>query len=92
VKIAESESVVLEGVLIPVGWGPSGQVLDVGLMTFDEDEYPIDAAVALDHRLREHVRKRVRLSTIIREGRVIRLTRVEFLGTEDFAPSRGEPF
>lgn len=70
----ETANVVLEGVLLPASWGASGEVVDVTLMTFDEDEYPIDPAAARDHNLLDHLRQAVRLSAIVRYGRVIRVT------------------
>ena len=79
-KPDESEGRVLEGVLIPFGWGPSGEVLEVGLTTFDESEYRIDAVTAAHHGLTHHLRKHVRLFALVRGGRVIEVSRVEMLG------------
>ena len=74
VEFGETADVVLEGVLLPVGWGASGEVVDVTLMTFDEDEYPIDPDAARTHNLLDHLRQSVRLEGVVRYGRVIRVT------------------
>ena len=84
----DSEDTVLEGVLVPVEWGPSGEVLDVGLMTFDENEYRIDSATTRDHSLKDHLQKHVRLSTLIRDGRVIQVRRVEMLESKNLGSSQ----
>jgi len=81
VRLHDAEEIALEGVLIPVDWGPSGEILGVGLMTFDEDEYRIDSATARDHRLMSHLRQRVRLLAKVRAGRVIHVRRFEVLGS-----------
>jgi len=73
--------VVLEGVLVPVAWGREGEVLDVGLMTFDEEEYRIDRAPAAAHKLRDLLRRHVRLVTTMRDRRVIGVSRVEVLSS-----------
>jgi len=70
---------VIEGVLIPVHWGSGGEVAQVGLMTFDESEYRVDAAVAEAHGLRRLLRRHVRIVGRIRGNRLIRVTRVEVL-------------
>ena len=89
-KPCETEEIVLEGVLIPAGWGPSGEVLNVGLMTFEEDEYRVDSAVARDHGLLDHLRSHVRLSAVVFDGRVIGVRRVEVLGSRgEWAPFGG---
>ena len=73
-EFGETADVVLEGVLLPVGWGASGEVVDVTLMTFDEEEYPIDPDAARTHNLLHHLRQSVRLEGVVRYGRVIRVT------------------
>lgn len=82
-KPREAEEILLEGVLIPVGWGRTGEVLNAGLMTFDEDEYRIDSDVARSRGLLDHLRKHVRLTAVVRDGRVIHVKRVEVLGSRD---------
>lgn len=73
----EAGETVFEGVLIAVGWDPSGAVADIGLMTLDETEYRIDAAAARANSLADHLRKRVLLSAVALDGRLIRVSRVE---------------
>lgn len=77
-KAMEIDRVVLEGVLIPVAWRPSGEVLDVGLMTFDEDEYRIASGTRDD--LCEHLREHVRLSGVLGPDRTVTVDRMEVLG------------
>ena len=78
--------IVLEGLVIAVAWGPSGEVTDVGLATFDETEYRVDSATAGEHLLRDYLRKRVRLSAVLKDGRVFRVTRVELVALTDSGP------
>ena len=73
----------LEGVLIPAGWGPSGEVLNLSLMTQDETEYRIDPTTAEDHGLYDHLRKRVRLRVVLREKQVLQVIRFEVPGSRD---------
>ncbi len=68
---------ILEGVLVPIAWGPTGEVVDVGLATVDETEYRIDPDIAWAHFLRDYLRKRVRLSAVLDGDRVIRVNHVE---------------
>ena len=86
VKASKAEEIVLEGVLIPVGWGPSGEASSVGLMTFDEEEYRIDSGAAREHRLLGYLRRHVRIASIVRDGRVIHVKHVEVFGNEDKDP------
>ena len=76
-KTTEAEEMALEGVVVPVAWGPSGEVTDVGLAALDETEYRIDRGIAREHFLRDYLRKRVRLSAVLDSGRVIQVKRVE---------------
>jgi len=76
----DAREIVLEGVLIPTQWGPSGEVQEVGLMTFDENQYHIDPAAVEDHGLRHQLRRHVRLSALVQDGRVIQVRRFEMLG------------
>jgi len=84
----DAEDVVLEGVVIPVEWTPSGEVLGVVLMTFDEKQYGIDPISAGDHSLKDHLRKHVRLSALIQDGHVIQVRRVEVLGSKNLGSSQ----
>jgi hypothetical protein len=70
---------VIEGVLIPVHWSVGGEIAQVGLMTFDESEYRVDAAAATAHELRRLLRKHVRIVGRIRGHRIVRVTTVEVL-------------
>lgn len=76
-KTTEAQETVLEGLIIPVAWGPSGKVTDIGLAAFDETEYRIDRCIAWEQFLRDYLRKRVRLSAVLEGGRVIQVKRVE---------------
>jgi len=76
VKFSETAEVVIEGVLLPSGWRASGEVVDVTLMTFDEEAYPIDPDAVRQHHLLDHLRRTVRLSAVVRSGRVIRVTTI----------------
>ena len=76
-KTTDAQETVLEGLVIPIAWGPSGEVTDVGLAAFDETEYPIDRYAGWEHFLGDCFRKRVRLSAVVRGGRVIQVMRVE---------------
>jgi hypothetical protein len=84
------EERVIEGVLIPVGWGPCGEVSQVSLMTFDEAEYRVDVAAVEAHHLRDYLRKRVRILGRTRGSRVVRVTAVEALETSDGGNRRDE--
>jgi hypothetical protein len=75
----EDEDAVLEGVLIPVRWGAGGDVSQVGLMTFDESEYRLDAALVEAHDLRRYLRKHIRIVGRTRGYRLVRVTAVEIL-------------
>ena len=72
-----TEPVELEGVVVAIAWGPSGEVVDVGLATVDETEHRIDPDIARAHSLRDFLRKRVRLSAVLRGDRVIQVKSVE---------------
>jgi hypothetical protein len=74
-----------EGVLIPVRWVSGGEVHQLSLMTFDEDEYWIDPAVAEAHDLGELLRRHIRIVGRARGRRLVEVASVELLG----AP--GEP-
>lgn len=78
-KPDEAEETVLEGVVIPVAWGPSGEIKDVGLVTFDEAELRIDPSIAWDHFLKDYLRKRVRVSAVVRGDRVLEVKSIEAL-------------
>ena len=82
-KPTAAEERVLEGVVIPVAWGPSGEVTDVGLATVDEIEYRIEPGIGWDHFLRDYLRKRVRLSAVLRGDRVIQVKRIEVVASPD---------
>ena len=82
VKHYEDEEKVLEGVLIPAGWGPSGELAKLALMSFDEREYSIDSAMAKECGLIDHLREHVRLSAIVRDSCIIRIARMSVLGNE----------
>jgi hypothetical protein len=73
------EEAVLEGVLVPVSWGPDGSVSEVSLMTFDEDEYRIETTVAAALALADHLRKHVRLRGRTHRGRIVAAAAVEIL-------------
>lgn len=75
---------MMEGVLIPVGWSAAGAISQVALVTFDEAEYRIDAAVIDAHDLRSRLRKHVRLRARTRGWRIVHVSTVEVLepGTE----------
>jgi len=88
VKPKVSERAVIEGVLIPVCWSPSGEVSEMGLMAFDEAEYKVDAAAAKLHGLRDHLRKHVRISGRTRGRRVVEVTSVEILDDVPTSPCR----
>ncbi|MBW2422636.1 MAG: hypothetical protein JRG86_00210 [Deltaproteobacteria bacterium] len=81
-KPGEAKSTVLEGVFLPTSWAAGGEVVDISLMTFDEKDYSIDSAVARDHGLLELIRRRVRLSAVVRRGRVIAVTHIEIINEE----------
>ncbi len=85
-KQNEAEETEFEGVIIPVGWGTSGDVLAVSLVTFDEGEYSIDPGIAWDHFLRDHLRKRVRLSGVLHADGTIQVRRVEVLENPERVP------
>jgi hypothetical protein len=74
-----TERTVIEGVLIPVRWGSNGEILEVGVMTFDESEYRIDSVMADAHGLRDYLRRHVRILGRTRGRRVIEVTGVEVL-------------
>lgn len=78
-KPTEADEAVLEGVIIPIAWGPLGAIEGVGLVTFDEAEYRIDPGIAWEHFLRGYLRQRVRLSAALRGNRVIEIKSVEVL-------------
>ena len=80
-KTSEAGEMVLEGVVIPVAWGPNGEVTDVGLAALDETEYRIDRGIAWEHSLRDYLRKRVRLSAVLESGRVIQVRSVEVVAS-----------
>ncbi len=82
-KTKKPTEMVLEGVLVPIGWGPTGEVVDVGLATVDETEYRIDPEIAWAHFLRDYLRKRVRLSAVFHGDRVIRVKHVEVIASTD---------
>jgi hypothetical protein len=82
VKPGEAKSTVLEGVFLPTGWATGGEVVDISLMTFDEKDYPIDSAVARDRGLLGLIRRRVRLSAVVRNNRVIEVTQIAILNEE----------
>jgi hypothetical protein len=70
---------VIEGLLVPVRWGSTGEISEVGLMTFDEAEYRIDLAMVDAHGLRDCLRKHVRIFGRARGRRVVEVTSVEVL-------------
>lgn len=77
-KLVEYE--VIEGILIPVRWGPGGEVSQVSLMTFDEAEYHVDLA-AVAHDLRTYLRKHIRLLGRTHGRRIVEVTAVEIPAT-----------
>ena len=80
-KTTDAEKVVLEGVVIPVAWGPSGEVTDIGLAALNEIEYRIDREIVRENFLRDYLRKRVRLSAVLQDGRLIQGTGVEVVAS-----------
>jgi len=95
VNSREANEMDLEGVLIPVTWECSGDVMDVGLLTFDEGEYRIDSATATEHGLWACLREHVRITAVVNGARVILVTCVEVLESRDLGSSQhgeeGEP-
>lgn len=75
----ETPETVLEGVILAARWGPSGEVLDYGLMALDETEYLIDRGLGSDHHLNDYLRQRVRLAAVVQGERVLRVIRIETL-------------
>lgn len=80
VKPCEGERIVLEGVLLPTRWEPAGGVMEISLLTFDERDYPFDPEVGRDSLVQTLVRKHVRLSGIVHDGRVVGVTEISIVG------------
>lgn len=71
------DTVVLEGILLPVRWGPNGEVSHVSLMTFDEAEYRIDTSAASTIDVKRFLRRHVRVFGQARDGHLVAVTSIE---------------
>jgi len=65
---------ILEGVLIAVAWADSGDVREIGLTSFDEVEYRIEAPTERAYRMRDHLQNHVRMLARLEGNRVIGAT------------------
>ena len=81
-KPSEKET-TLEGVLIAVDWGPSGEVLGMALAAYNDKEYHIDSICSGEHRLEDCLRKRVRLRALVGDDHRVRVTHIELLEGHD---------
>ena len=70
---------MIEGVLIPVRWGPDGEVAEVGLMTFDEAEYRIDPTLPEVPELHRYLRRHVRISGRTDGSRLVEIRRLQVM-------------
>lgn len=69
-----------EGVLVSTGWGATGEVASVGLMTFDEQEYAVDMSTVDRNWLQAHLTKHVRIRGRVRSDRVLEVDQLRILG------------
>ena len=53
-----TETITINGVLVPVAWNPSGRIVCVAVSTFDEKEYRI-AGLAESDQWRDYLNKAV---------------------------------
>jgi hypothetical protein len=70
------EEMVLEGVLLPIGRNHSDEPGAIVMMTFDEQEYPLDPSVVRHHHLRGLLRQPVRIVATLRGRLVDRVSEV----------------
>ena len=64
------------GLILPAGWDPKGNVVNVCLATFDEKEYLIDHD-GKEGSLLSHLQKEVEIIGLVREEDGIKIIRIK---------------